>query len=243
MEPFSNPASWPPLQKLWNYFYNVIDNFMIMLIFLLIGLVIARLFRWVIHGFLRLVHFNRFAYRIGFTLALARAGINSEPAAIISVAAFYFVFLIFVLLGLSALESPAIDVFIAQLSIYLPRLAAAFLILFAGYVISAFVNRTVLLAAVNANVKFARGLAAAAQMLALFFFLAVGLEQAGIGQAIVVATFSILFGGVVLALALAFGLGGREVARDILKQHLQKSAQKSKRKPEPEMEMDEISHL
>jgi hypothetical protein len=152
---------------------------------------------------------------------------------------YYFLFFIFLLLGLHALESPAIDAFIAQLFAYLPRLAAALLILFAGYLVSAFVNRTVLIAAVNANLQFARALATAAQTLVLIFFLAISLEQAGIGQGIIVATFSILFGGVVLALALAFGLGGRDLAKDILEQRFGKHRQKPKRKAE----MDEISHL
>jgi hypothetical protein len=118
---------------------------------------------------------------------------------------------------------------------------AALLILFAGYLLSAFVNRTVLIAAVNANLQFARALAMAAQSLVFIFFLAIALEQAGIGQGIVVATFSILFGGAVLALALAFGFGGRDLARDILERRFGKSGRKAKRKTESEM--DEISHL
>jgi len=73
----------------------------------------------------------------------------------------------------------------------------------------------------------------------VIFFSAISLEQAGIGQGIVIATFSILFGGVVLALALAFGLGGRGLAQDILERRLSKTRQKTKRKSEA----DEISHL
>jgi len=239
MKTFLHDVLWKPLQKLWENFYSTMDNLVVMALIVIIGWLAARISRWAVHGLLRLIHFDRFAYRVGFAQALARAGVHREPAAVISVAAYYFVFFVFLLLGLSALESPVIDTFITQLSTYLPRLAVALLILFGGYVVSAFVNRTVLLAAVNANVQFARGLAAAAQTLVLFFFLAVALEQAGIGQAIVVATFSILFGVVVLALA--FGFGGREWARDILKRYFEKPKQKSRRWPEPEM--DEISHL
>jgi hypothetical protein len=105
--------------------------------------------------------------------------------------------------------------------------------------LSAFINRTVLLAAVNANVQFAHGLAVAAQSLVLFFFLAIALEQLGIGYGIVGVTFSILLGGVVLALALAFGLGGKDLAREVLERRFGKLSKKSKRQPEK----DEISYL
>jgi hypothetical protein len=239
MKKFINDVLWAPLQKLWQDFYGMMDNVIVMLFILLMGWVIGRIVRWALHSFLRLVHFDRFAHRLGFSDVLMRAGVRLAPAAALSFLVYYFLFFIFLLLGLHALESPAIDAFIAQLFAYLPRLAAALLILFAGYLVSAFVNRTVLIAAVNANLQFARALATAAQTLVLIFFLAISLEQAGIGQGIIVATFSILFGGVVLALALAFGLGGRDLAKDILEQRFGKHRQKPKRKAE----MDEISHL
>lgn len=239
MKKFLNDVLWAPLQRLGQDFYGIMDNLFVMLLILLIGWLLSKMVRWALHGFLRFVHFDRFAYRIGFAETLTRAGVHRQPAAVLSLVVYYLLFFVFLLLGLSALDSPAINAFTTQLFAYLPRLAAALLILFAGYLVSAFVNRTVLIAAVNANLQFARALAAAAQSLVLVFFLAIGLEQAGIGQGIVVATFSILFGGAVLALALAFGLGGRDLARDILERRFGKAGQKPKRKPEK----DEISHL
>lgn len=239
MKEFLNDTLWAPLQKLWQDFYGMIDNIVVMLLILLIGWIVGRIARWMLHRFLRIIHFDRFAYRLGFAEVLTRAGLRLEPATAVSFAIYYLLFFIFLLLGLQALEFPAIDVLISQLFAYLPKLAAALLMLFAGYLLSAFVNRTVLIAAVNANFQFARALATAAQSLVLIFFLAIGLEQAGIGQGIIVATFSILFGGVVLALALAFGLGGRDLAREILERRFGKIKQKPKREPE----LDEISHL
>ena len=239
MEKFFNDVLWGPLQKLWQDFYGMMDNIMIMLLILLIGWFVGRLVRWAVQIFLRLIHFDRFAHRFGFGEMLGRAGVHLAPAELFSRAIYYLLFFVFLLLGLHALGSAAIDAFITELFAYLPRLAAAVLILFAGYLLSAFVNRTVLIAAVNANLQFARALAMAAQALVFIFFLAITLEQAGIGQGIVVATFSILFGGAVLALALAFGFGGRDLARDMLERRFGKI----KSKPKREAERDEISHL
>ncbi|MCI0693080.1 hypothetical protein L0337_13870 [candidate division KSB1 bacterium] len=239
MKKFLTDTLWAPLQKLWLDFYGMIDNIVVMLLILLTGWILGRILRWVLYRLLRIIHFDRFAYRLGFAEVLSRAGVRSEPAMAVSIAAYYLLFFVFLLLGLQALEVPAIDMLISQLFAFLPRLAAALLILFAGYLLSAFVNRTVLIAAVNANFQFARALATAAQSLVLIFFLAIALEQAGIGQNIIVATFSILFGGVVLALALAFGLGGRDLAHDILERRFGKAKQKAKAKAEK----DEFSHL
>lgn len=239
MKKFFNDILWAPLQKLWQDFYGMMDNIIIMLLILLIDWFVARLLRWTLRGFLRLIHFDRLAHRFGFGEILGRAGVRLAPAELFSLAVYYLLFFVFLLLGLHALGSAAIDAFITALFAYLPRLAAAVLILFAGYLLSAFVNRTVLIAAVNANLQFARALAITAQALVFIFFLAVALEQAGIGQGIVVSTFSILFGGAVLALALAFGLGGRDLAREMLERRFGRNKQKTKR----ESEQDEISYL
>ncbi len=239
MKKFIDDVLLSPLQKIWHTFYDMLDNLVVALIILLIGWVVAKIVRKGLQGFLNLARFDRFAYRAGFHHALARAGFRSEPAAVLSQTVYYFVLFTFLVLGLGALESTTINNIVAQIFSYLPKLASALLIFFAGYLVSAFVNRTVLIAAVNANLQFARALAIAAQVLVLIFFSAISLEQAGIGQGIVIATFSILFGGAVLALALAFGLGGRDMAKDILERRLGKTNQKAKRKPE----VDEISHL
>lgn len=241
MKKFLNDVLWNPLQRLWQDFYGMMDNVIIMLFILFLGWIIGRVVRWALQGFLHLVHFDRFAYRIGFSEVLKRAGIRQAPSVALSFGVYYLLFFVFLLLGLQALESSAIDALIAQLFAYLPRLLAALLILFAGYLVSAFVNRTVLIAAVNANLQFGRALAVAAQALVFIFFLAIALEQAGIGQGIVVATFSILFGGAVLAMSLAFGFGGRDLARNILERRFGKAEQKPKRIAEEEK--DEISYL
>jgi hypothetical protein len=58
--------------------------------------------------------------------------------------------------------------------------------------------------------------------LVLLFFLAIALEQIGIGESIVIASFTIIFGGIVLAVALALGLGGRELGKQWLEKHFGK---------------------
>src|SRR2546427_28459 len=98
----------------------------------------------------------------------------------------------------------------------LARLALAGLGAVVGWLAANFLGQAVLIAAVNASLPEARLLARAARWLVLLFAFATALTEIGIGRDMVLVAFGILFGGLVLALALAFGLGGRHLARHIL---------------------------
>ena len=81
---------------------------------------------------------------------------------------------------------------------------------------SNFLGRATLIASVNAGVKFSRLLAKGVKIVVLLLACVMALEQLGIGRGTVIVAFTILFGGFVFALALSFGLGGKEIARQYL---------------------------
>jgi hypothetical protein len=85
-----------------------------------------------------------------------------------------------------------------------------------GSLISAFLRRSVLIGAVNAGLPSARLLAGFVHTALMILFAAMALEHLGVGRQIIVVSFTILFGGVVFALSLAFGLAGRDLAREFL---------------------------
>src|SRR2546427_12878834 len=95
----------------------------------------------------------------------------------------------------------------------LPRALSALLILVVGWLAANFLGQAVLIAAVNAGLPEARLLARAARWLVLLFAFATALTEIGIGRDMVLVAFGILFGGLALALALAFGLGRRHLPR------------------------------
>ena len=96
---------------------------------------------------------------------------------------------------------------------FLPALVAAGFILVAGLMLAQFLSRATLVAAVNAEVASRTASRRGVRGLLVVLTVAMTLEQLGVARGIVTAAFSILFGGVVLALAVAFGLGGRHLAR------------------------------
>ena len=137
------------------------------------------------------------------------------------------------MLALNSLKIQAIDALVSQFFLFLPNVIAGIIIFFAGYLLSILLERTVLIAAVNYEIQFAKIISKGVQILVLLFFLAIALEQVGIGDSIVTASFTIIFGGIVLTLALALGLGGRELGKEWLEKHFGKD--KSGEKNEKDM--------
>ncbi|MEK7306677.1 MAG: hypothetical protein AAB014_03480 [Nitrospirota bacterium] len=123
------------------------------------------------------------------------------------------------IIGLNALNLKAIDNLISQFLFYLPRVISALMILIVGYIIAGFLSRATLIAAVNSGYHYAKILAEAVRLLLLVLTLAMALEQLQIAPGVVVAAFSIIFGGIVLALSIAFGVGGIDMAKRIIERN------------------------
>jgi len=181
-----------------------------------LGLVIAWLVKVVTRRVLVITRFDRLCDAWGATQALYRADILSPPSVFAARLLAWLVFLSFAMAGLSALDLKVIHQLASEFFLYLPRLFAAFLILLVGFVLGNFLSRAVLLAAVNANMPSPRGVSLMVKLLIAILSFAMALEQLQIAKSIVLAAFIITFGAVMLALAIAFGVGGRDVARQVL---------------------------
>jgi hypothetical protein len=222
MQEFLNNAILVPLQNLLNQVYSFLPNFFAMLLILIVGYFIAFFFKKFLIIFLKLIKFDRLSFRMGFDNILAKAGIRRKSVEVLAIFVYWILLFVFLMLALNALKVKALDTLISQFFLFIPNLFAGFVLFFLGYLTSVFLERAVLIAAVNAELQFARFLARGVQILVLCFFLAISLEQIGIGENIVIATFTIIFGGVVLALALALGLGGQKLGQEWLEKKLTK---------------------
>jgi hypothetical protein len=171
----------------------------------------------------------------GITSALARAGIYRMPSQVLKIVAFWGIFVIFATMGIDALAIPGAPGATSMLMRFLPRLLSALLILVVGWLAANFLGQAMLITAVNAGILQARLLARTTRWVVLLFTVATALVEVGIGRDMVLIAFGVLFGGLVLALALAFGLGGRHLAREILER-----GRRREREPAPQ---DSITHL
>lgn len=212
----------------------LLHNFLAMVVVLLVGVLAAYAARVVVAVLLRLLGFDRFCERHGVGATLQTAGIAMGPTALAGRVAFWLVMMVFLVLSLAALNIAPMTDLVSRLFVFLPQLLAALVILVLGYVVSVFLQRAALLAAVNAALPRGRALAGAVQLLVLMFTAAMALEQVGIGRSIVLAAFSVAFGSVGLAVALAFGYAARDLARSVLERHLSGADREG---------LGEISHL
>jgi hypothetical protein len=209
-------------------------NFLAMLVVLLVGVLVAYVVRFIVSLVLRLIRFDRFCERHGVTTALKTAGLGRSPTASAGRVAYWLVMIVFLVFSLAALDIAPMNDLVSRLFIFLPQVLAAIVILMLGYVVAAFLQRATLLAAVNAGLPRARVLGSTVQILVLLFTVAIALEQVGIGRNVVLATFTIAFGSVGLAAALAFGYAARDLARTVLEHQLAGSDRE---------DLGEISHL
>jgi hypothetical protein len=188
----------------------------------------------VVRRLLGLVKLGKISETSGVTAMLSKAALPS-PVELLSRLVFWVVWLAFILLGVEALGVQALQVQIARLLMFLPQIFVALLILFVGLLAANFFSRATLLAAANANYASARLLGGLVRFLIAILAVTMALEQIGLGRHAVLIAFSIAFGAIMLGLAIAFGMGGRDLARRILERQF---IEKKK-----EEEEDEVSPL
>ena len=113
------------------------------------------------------------------------------------------------LAGLKALDTGVTDTLASGALAYLPNLLVAGLIFAAGIAVARFLQRTALVSAVNMQLRSARVYSLGVKWLVVLFASALALQQLQVGGAVLTVSFAVVFGGIVLALALAVGLGSR----------------------------------
>lgn len=206
-----------------------------LLTFLALGAAAGWLMRALLIRLLSAVRFDAFCQRVGLMPALARAGVGQSASSLIGRLTFWIVFLVFALMGIDALDLPATANLVSVLVGFLPAVLAAVFLLVVGMLLANFMSEAALIAAVNAQIEEARIIANFVRWGIWLFTTAMVLTQLGIATEIVVAAFGITFGGIVLALAIALGLGGRHIAREGLERRLRKKKTKE--------EEDELTHI
>ena len=199
---------------------------------ILLSWVAMRLFRYL----LRKVGTDRWSDRWGLSAILRNAGLKSPLSQLLSLLLFWILLIPSLMIGISALQIQATSLLISRFFGLLLQAIVAVLIVLVGWIVANFLGHAALIGAVNARIDFAPFIARAVRWGTMILASAMALIHLGIAQQMVVAILSILFGGLILALALAFGLGGKELARQFLEKKMRKGEGEEKGK-------EEVPHL
>ena len=206
-----------PLQDALSTFFSYIPQLIGAIVILVVGYLIARTLQAVVGRVLEGIGFDRWMERGGIKQFLDRAETNQTPHSILGALVFWFVFIITLTMAADALGIPQVSAVLGQLIAYIPNIIAAILILILAALLANFVSGIVR-GATGSDV-----LASVARYAIIVYAVFAALTQLGIAVQLTANTFLILLGGVALAAGIAFGIGGREVARDILEKAYHRS--------------------
>jgi len=189
---------------------NFLPGLLALVIILLFAIVVGFVLRAMLRRSLASVHFDRHVVEWGFA-GLADWAPSNSPSQLVARVAFWTVIGIGLLVGISALDASITSLMVMRLIEYLPNVAAAIVVMIVGVILARFLARSVLISAVNMQVQSARLLSLGVKWLVMVLAGAMALGHLGIGGQIVQVSFGILFGGIVLAMALAVGLGSKDM--------------------------------
>jgi hypothetical protein len=194
---------------------------------LIAGWFIASLIERGLAAILRSIRFNHLAEKAGLADFVNKMGMNTDAAGMIGLVVKWFVRLIALVVAFDALGLPAVSEVLRQLLLWLPNVVVALVVLVIGGLAARALSNVVRGAANEAGLSNSNFLAKAAAVVVWAFALVVAVNQLGIATELVNTLFMAIVGALALGLGLAFGLGGRDTAGEIVHKWYAKAQERS----------------
>lgn len=200
------------LQAFWSQIAIFVPKLMAALILFFLGWLLARLLKAGVERLLKAMQFDSLAQKSGLEALAQTGGVKLSLSAVIGALAYWLVVLVVAVSVANSLGLETVAELLNRVVLYLPNVLVAILVLLFGTLLARFVNRLVFTWLNGIKAPNALGMSTTAEYMVQIFAFFLALEQLQIATQLVTAAFSIAFGGLVLAFALSFGLGGREWA-------------------------------
>ncbi len=218
------------LENILVFLPNILTSFLLFIV----GIIVSFLAKVILERFFKAIGLDRFSSSSGFDELLIKGGIKDSLSVLLAKFTGGLIFLIFTLLSMKGLEIVIVEKLIERFLFYLPDLIVACLLLLLGWLLGNFFGRAALIASVNAGIRFSRLIGVFVKYLILIVAVTMALEHVGIGKETIEIAFAVLFSGIVFAVSLAFGLGGKDIAKKYLE---------NKIGGEQKQDQDDIRHL
>jgi hypothetical protein len=205
-----------PIRALWAGFVDLLPNLLAAVLILVIGYIIARVIRSLLRRMLGMVGIDGLSETISLHTFLARANIQAPLSAIVAELVFWLLMLVFIISATETVGLPRLSATLDTFLLYLPRVFGALFILVIGLFVAGFVRDLVRGGAASVGIDYAASLGTGAYVMLLIIIVTLAIGQLDLETQVLNHVIAIAVLSVGVATALAFGLGAREVAANIL---------------------------
>ncbi len=199
------------------------------IIIAVVGVFLAKIVKRVLIKILQKLRFEKITEKAGVDEMLRKGEIESTPSDLIGIFTYWFILILVSIAALDALGLPIVSDMLNSIFLYIPNVVAAIVVLLLGFLFGNLLASVVRTAAANADVSSPDALGKVALYAIVIFSGFIALHQLQIAEDLMVAAFIIAFGAASLALALAFGLGGKDIAAEKLKSWSDNQKSKAKK--------------
>jgi len=214
---------------LWENFQDVFYNILVMLFIMIVGSILSWLVRKAVEWLLMLFRFDKWAANVGIATFLERGGVQSQPSTIIARIIFWILIVTFFSFGLTYVGLPQFTEYASRVTSALPYVVISTIIVIVGMIFSTFLSRVIYMACENANIGYGEIISKSVRIFLVVITFGIVFEYMGIGSTIISISFLIVFGGVILALSLAVGIGLSGLITDFIKDKVSGSRSRKKR--------------
>ncbi len=205
------------LTSFWTQLASFVPQLLAAMVLLFIGWLIANLVRTGVLKLLDVLRFDSLSEKTGIEAFLKQGHLDVSLSRILAKLTYWIIIFIVIVTVANSLGLHLVADLFNKVVLYIPNIIVAILVLVFGILVARFINRMVFAYLNNIGVQGALTISTLAEYAVIIFVVFVALEQLAIGTTLLTAAFQIGFGAVGLALALAFGLGGREWAAGVIK--------------------------
>lgn len=213
---------WESTQQFFNEIAVALPQIIGALLILLIGWIIARVLKKLIIRGLKLVRFNYLTEKSGIEKFLSDGGVKVSSIDIIGTLVYWIIMLVVILATLNSLKLTAASTLFNEIMLYIPNIIVAIIVLILGIYSARIVSQVLITSLKNMKETTAVIIGRIAYYAIIVLTVFIILGQLNIADEIATSAFIILFGAICLAFGLAFGLGGKDWAADIIKKYLNK---------------------
>ncbi|MEI8350321.1 MAG: hypothetical protein WCI77_09240 [Candidatus Omnitrophota bacterium] len=218
--------SLDPAKVILSKIGNIVVSFIVVLIVIAIGWVFAKVIRAAVVRLLKKIKLDDISERINLAALLVKGGITASISELIGAICFWILMLATFLVAVDTVGLQESMSLLNRVILYVPNIIAAIFILVLGMFVATLLNNIVKTVSVNAGISQAILLGKIAQGIVLAFVVAVALTQLRIAERIITQVITIVLGTLGLGVALAFGLGCKDIVAKYVNEFLQEIKRK-----------------